>query len=146
MSQELAGVGEVDGGLERQLPRLADVVQEGGGEKQVAVDPTVLLGHEVAHLGHADGVLHQTAQVGVVVDLGRGRRGEGLEEGRVAEDALEQGRVVTVVHRADVELQEPLQLLDVTVGGWKEVPRLRDAGEAPGSRSWPPTGLCPGTR
>ncbi len=126
--QELARVGEVDGGLEGQLPRLADVVQKGGGEQQVPVHPAVLLGHEVARLGHADRVLHQPAQVGVMVDLGGRRRGEGLEEGRVAEDELEQGGVVPVVDRTDVELQEAPELLDVAVGGGEEVARLGGAG------------------
>ena len=81
-----ARVGEVDGGLESQFPGLADVVQKGSGEQQVAIDAAVLLPHELAHLGHGDGVLHQAAEVGVVVELGRRSGGEEPEQLGVAED------------------------------------------------------------
>ena len=129
MAQEASGVGEVDGGVERQLLGLAHIVKKCGGEQQVAVDSPVLLTDEVAHLGDGHGVFQQAAQVGMVVDLGGRRGGEHLEEIGVSEDELKQGGVVTVADRVDVKAQKALQLLDVAIGGGQEVAGV---GEHPG--------------
>ena len=99
-----------------QLPRLADVVKDGRGQQQVAIHPAVLLGHEVAHLGNGDRVLNQAPQIGVMVDLRRRSRQEGLHKFGIIEDPLEQSAVIGVVHRADVELQETLELVDIPIG------------------------------
>ena len=134
MTEEASRVGEVDGGLEREFLRLAHVVQKGGGEQKIAVDAAVLLADEVAHLGHRDRVLHQAAQVGMVVELGGRSGGEDLEELGVAEESLQEGAVVAIVHRVDVELEEALQLLDVAIGGGQEVAgrgRARRRGRDP---------------
>jgi GTP cyclohydrolase IA len=79
VAEQLAGGGVREPGLGGDLADLADVVDEGAGDEEVAVDHVAVVGGEhVTEPGDGDGVLEQAANVGVVVALGGGRLAEPL--------------------------------------------------------------------
>ena len=85
LALEPAGVGEVD--RQRVVvvgDGLADVVQEGAGDGDLAVDAGEEVGGGADRLGDGDRVLEQAVAVGLVVDLRRRRVAEARPDLRVA--------------------------------------------------------------
>ena len=74
LAVELAGVGQLDRAVVRRVGLdLADVVQQGARDCDVAVEAREGPAHRADALGHRQAVLEQAVAVGLVVVLGRGR-------------------------------------------------------------------------
>src|SRR5207249_5703626 len=56
-----------------ELVDLPDVVQDGAGDQQIAVDPEIAYSDELTQGAEGNSVLEKTAQIGVVQRLGGGR-------------------------------------------------------------------------
>ncbi len=82
--RDLRAVGELAG--------LAEVVDERGGEQQVAVEPRVQLAELVGERRHGDGVLEQPAEVGVVAAARAGRPAPRGAQRAVGQQLVEQAR------------------------------------------------------
>ena len=99
--QAVAGVGV----------RLADVVQQGAGDDEVAVDGVEPRRHARRRLGDDERVLEQAVPVGVVVAHGGRRDGErGAGLARAVEGALEQRTQMRLLDRVDERVQPLGQL------------------------------------
>ncbi len=66
VAEETALVAEFDRGSVGELADLAEVVDDRGGDEEVAVEAGVQLAELPAELGDGDGVLDEAAEVGVV--------------------------------------------------------------------------------
>ena len=86
VADQLPLVGVLGVAVAGELPDLAEVVQEGAGHQQVAVDLRVLVGQAVGQLHDGDGVLEQAAGVGVVDRLGGRGPAQARGEVLVAEE------------------------------------------------------------
>ncbi len=123
LALQATGVGEVDRqrvvvvGLD-----LADVVEQGTGHRDVAVDAREEGGGGADRLGDRDGVLEQAVAVGLVVDLRRGRVAEARPDLRVlAEEAVEQVAQLGVLNRCQELTQVALDALEGDLGLGREV-------------------------
>ena len=96
-------------GSERVGLELADVVQQGAGDGDVAVHAREGGGDQPDGLGDAERVLEQAVPVGLVVALG----GRGVAEAipGVQEDRVQQVAQVGVLHGGDQRVQVRLHLL-----------------------------------
>ena len=118
LALQAAEVGEVD--RQRVVVVglcLADVVQEGAGDGDVAVDAGEEVGGGADRLGDRERVLEQPVAVGLVVDLGRRRvaeAGPGLAARR--EEGVEQQPQLRVLDRRQQRAQVGLQPLEGDVG------------------------------
>ena len=74
---ELALEGVIEGGTPAQLLQLADVMQDGAGKEQVAVDLGIMLRGQVAEADQGNHVLEQTAHPGMVEGFCGGSLAEG---------------------------------------------------------------------
>ena len=114
LAEQAAGVGEVD--RERVVVvglRLADVVQESAGDRDVAVDAAERRRRGADRLGDRDGVVEEPVRVGLVVVLRRRRDPEPGPDLRVlTEDAVEQRRELRVLDRRDELAQARLEPVD----------------------------------
>ena len=126
LALQAAGVGEVD--RQRVVVvglGLADVVQEGAGDGDVAVDPGEEGGRGGDRLGDRDRVLEQAVAVGLVVDLGRRRIAEaGPDRRALAEEDVEQLAQLRALDRAEQLAQVALEPLDGDRRLGREVRRL----------------------
>ena len=73
VAEQPALVAALDLDAVAELARLAEIVDDGGAQQQVAVEPRVQRARLERERGHGDGVLEQAAEVGVVAGL-RARR------------------------------------------------------------------------
>ncbi len=118
---QAAGVGEVD--RQRVVvvgDALADVVQEGAGDGDLAVDAGEEVGRGGDRLGDRERVLEQPVPVGLVVGLRRRRDREALPGLRVgAEEDVEQLAQLRALDRRQQFAQLALELLrrDLGLGG-----------------------------
>src|SRR3954452_2626441 len=114
---DLRAVGELAG--------LADVVQKRGGEQEVLVESRVELAGLVRELGHRDGVLEQSPEVGVVAAAAARRAAKRGAQGLVLlEHGGEQGAHLRLAHLARERVEEPVELVEVPVGYGQERGRV----------------------
>src|SRR3989338_8182653 len=83
VTQELSPIGVFHRPLKRKLIDLANVVEESACEQEIDVDSTVILHHLQDQLEERQGVLEETAQVGMVDCFSRRRALEQVHKGRV---------------------------------------------------------------
>ncbi len=81
-------VGVLDAALVAELADLAQVVEEGAGHEQVAVELRVLIGDPVGELDAGHGVLEQPSRVGVVHALRGGRAAQAGDQVVVGQEGL----------------------------------------------------------
>ena len=116
------GLAEARPGLE--LARAADVVQERGGEQQVAAQARVQLRGLAAERGDADRVLEQAAGVAVVaVGAGGGKRAgtPSAADGSPSTRSDEAGQAGVGDLRRE-ELEEPVELVRVAAQRGRQAP------------------------
>src|SRR5256712_5699930 len=90
MADQLPFVGVLEPGLGRELPRLAEVVEQGSGGDQVAVELGIVIADPPAKLHHRQRVLAEAAGMCVVDALrGGGAQGGPRERGVVEEPEQE---------------------------------------------------------
>ena len=82
--------GVVEAGAPAQLLQLADVMQNGAGQKQITVDFGIMLRSQLADADQRDHVLQQTAQPGMVEALGGRSLAKGRGEDRIVEKGAHQ--------------------------------------------------------
>ena len=124
MAEQLPRLAERDLGAQLELAQLADVVEQRGADQQVRVEPRVENAGLVRERADRHGVLEQPAEVGVVARPGAGRAAQLGAERLVAEEGVDQGAQVGVVHLAREVLEEAVELVEVAVGGRQELRRV----------------------
>ena len=110
MAEEAAFLGRREDRWPAELARPPNVVDEGGGEQQVAAEAGVDLGQLAAEGRYADRVLEQAARVRVMAV----RRRRVRPQRRVGKRSRDDPPQLLVVHLGDEELEEPLELVRVT--------------------------------
>jgi len=110
VTEEAAFLGRREDRWPAELARPPNVVDEGGGEQQVAAEAGVDLDQLAAEGRYADRVLEQAARVGVMAV----RRRRVLPQRRVGKRSRDDAPQRVVVHLGDEELEEPLELVGVT--------------------------------
>src|SRR5205085_11379180 len=110
VAEEAAFLGRREDRWPAELARPPNVVDEGGGEQQVAAEAGVDLGQLAAEGRYADRVLEQAARVGVMAVRCRRVR----QQRRVGKRSRDDPPQLLVVHLGDEELEEPLELARVT--------------------------------
>jgi uncharacterized protein (DUF1015 family) len=112
VAEEAPLVGGPERGAAAELDRATDVVEERGGDEQIASEPLVQLRRLAAERRHADGVLEQPAGVGMVVERGR-QAPHRLAHARVAEHAVD-GRPQSGMRQlAGEEVEESVELVGI---------------------------------
>src|SRR5579859_1970175 len=106
-------IGQADLGTVGELARAPDVVNDGGGQEQVAVKAGVQLAELKGECGHRHRVLEQAAQIGMVAGAAAGRAAQPGAELAVLEHALEQSAEGTVVNLSRQVLEKPIELVEV---------------------------------
>jgi proteasome assembly chaperone (PAC2) family protein len=114
-----------------ELAGLTDVVQKGRRHQQIGVEPWMKLAHLADEGPDRDGVLEQSAQVGVMACTrarGAAKLRRHLARHKQPLHGFAKARVVDL---ASEVLQESLELLDRTVGGREELRGVERAGLEP---------------
>ncbi len=84
----LGGVGER--AIVGEFVNLADVVQKGAGEKEIAIDLGIVTAHQITRTEQRDHVIEQTADVGVMQSLGCGSVTIGGSDFRIGHERLDE--------------------------------------------------------
>ena len=100
VAEQPALVGEADLGAERELARLAEVVDDRRRQQQVLVQARVQRAGLQGQRRHRDGVLEQPAEVGVVAGARARRAAQRRAQRPVAEEVGEQRREGRIAHLA----------------------------------------------
>ena len=132
VAEQAALLGQPDLGAVGELARLADVVDDRGGQQQVAGSGAGAAAELLRERRDRDGVLEQAAEVGVVAGARARRAAQRRPQLRVAEQRVEQRAVAGVGDLAGEVLEEAVELVEVAVGDRQEA--------APGRRPRPPIG------
>ena len=129
VADQLPLVGVLGVPLAGELAHLADVVEEGAGHQQVAIDLRVLVGEPVGQLDDGDGVLEQPAGVGVVDRLGGRGAAQPGGEVLVAEEGGDE-RLDVLVGDGVGQRQQlgPGRVVDLGVGRRSPASWARGAG------------------
>src|SRR5260370_12947919 len=88
----------------RELINLANVVQEGAREQQVAIDLRIISANQIAGAKQRNHVVQKPADVGVVQSLGRGCAAILQSDLRILHEGLNQQFQVRVMKRTDESL------------------------------------------
>ena len=140
LAVQLAEVGQVDRQRVRRVGvELADVVQQGAGDRDVAVDVRERRRDHGHGLADAQRVLEQPVPVGLVVALGGGRVAERRPGRRVGpEHAVEQRAQVRVLDLGDQVAQRLLHVAGRPRRAVEQVARGRTRAPRPRAASAPP--------
>ncbi len=101
MAQEFAARGVVDHKSLAQLIEFSDVVQENGGEHEIAVDILEYLARGDGQPGHLEAVRHETSRKRVVPFLAGGGAAESRDESFIAQKCLTELGEVGLLNRLD---------------------------------------------
>jgi len=117
VADELALLGVVVLGEGGELADLADVVEKGDADEEVALEEGIALAVEVAELGDAEGVLTEAADKAMVDGFGGGGHLEGLDEFLILHKEHFQESVEVGIFDGVHELQDGLEhVVDAALG------------------------------